>query len=189
MDSRMSPAYRHCLCRSSASLAGGKRACRRPSKVRCRGVWAHKLQAICLLTLALLIVGCGSSGETRQDFAARANAICAGALRQTRSIPPPQAGGLAPYLDQLVPVVQSEVAQVRALRPPEQSARERATLRSFDIALAQVASDYSQLAAAARRGDADGVASAEATLRASPVGSLAASSGLSSCASAGSTTP
>lgn len=174
----------HCPCKRPASLAISVAA------TSLSGVWARKLEIAGLLALASLAAGgCGSSGETKQDFAARANAICGGALRQTRSIPPPQSGDLASYLDQLLPIVRSEASQLAALRPPKESGAELGSLKRFDLAVKQVASEYAQLDAAARRGDDDGVASAEAALRASPIRSLAASSGLSSCASAGSTTP
>ena len=147
-----------------------------------------------LLTLAALLAGCGSS-NTNRDFVARADAICASAVRETRSIAAPsfshaaaqQLTALADYLASVLPIVQSEAAQLRALRRPTEDVRARATLARYLAALAQAAGDYGALAAAARRGDAQGVASAEAALRASPVASLAASAGLRSCGIPGAT--
>jgi hypothetical protein len=145
-------------------------------------------RAAAALTLAALLAGCGSS-YTKRDFVASADAICASAVRQTRSIAPPsfttskaqQLSALAGYLAVVSPIVQSEVKQIRALQRPTGTARSSAALAGYVAALSQVAGDYGKLAAAARRGDAQGVASAEAALRASPVASLAAGYGLRSC--------
>jgi len=146
------------------------------------------------LTLAAMLAACGGS-YTKRDFIARADAICTSTLRETRSIAPPSFGGaagqqlgaLAQYLETLVPVVQTEARQLRALQRPPGDARDRAALERYLGAVTQVAAQYEQLAGAAKRGDAQGVASAEAALRASPVASLAASYGLSSCGSAAGT--
>jgi len=134
---------------------------------------------VALLALAAVLTGCGGSAYTKRDFIARADAICAGALRQTRSIP---AGtDLASYLSDVLPVIQSEADQLRALRRPPGTARDRATLNQYFAALGQTVSDYRRLAAAATTGDQGAVASAEAALAASPLESLAASYGLRSC--------
>jgi hypothetical protein len=169
----------------------------RPSRM-ISGLYARGMRSVggtcALLTLTALLAGCGSS-YTNGDFVARANAICASAVRQTRSIAAPSAAravghqmsALADYLAQVVPVLQSEASQLRALRRPTEDASARATLARYLEALAQAAGDYRALAAAAKRGDAQGVASAEAALRASPVASLAASYGLHSCGIPGAT--
>jgi hypothetical protein len=147
-----------------------------------------------LVVLAALLGGCGSS-YTKQDFVARADAICTNAVRQTRSIAPPsfsrssarQLSALADYLAAVLPIVQSEAAQLRALRRPTHNAPAAATLDRYLAAVGQAASDYRDLATAAKRGDAQGVSNAEAALRASPVASLAAGYGLRACASPGAT--
>jgi hypothetical protein len=142
-----------------------------------------------LVASATLIAACGA-GYTKRDFVARADAICASALRQARSIPPPtfsgssaSAGnGLSPYIGKLLPVVRTEVKQLRALPRPPENASSRATLEHWLGALAADLDSYRQLAAAAEQGDAEGVANAEASLRASPASSLAASYGVGACA-------
>ncbi len=161
----MPPAYRHCV----GTLAAG-------------------------LALIAVVAGCGSA-YTKRDFIARADAICAGTLRELRSIPPPSFGqstasqgpSLAAYLAGAVPVLASESRQLEALRRPPPNAGDSAALTRWLGALAQVVQDYRALSAAAHRGDAQGVASAEAALRASPVATLAASYGLGSCATPGAT--
>ncbi len=148
-----------------------------------------------MLALAALLPGCGASSYPKRDFVARADAICTSAVRQTRSIAAPsftrpaarQLSALAGYLGAVLPIVQSEAAQLRALRRPTQDASAERTLARYLAAVAQTASDYRALAAAAKRSDAQGVANAEAALRASPVASLAARYGLRSCGIPGAT--
>ncbi len=144
------------------------------------------------LALAVL-VGCGS--YTKHDFIARADAICASTVRQTRLIPPPsftsspaqRLRALAGYVTKVLPLVRTEATQLRALRRPSQSATEQASLTSFVAAFGEVVGDYERLATATSAGDRAGVARAEASLTASPVAALAARYGLRSCAAASST--
>ena len=146
------------------------------------------------MALAAVLAGCGSSYK-KSDFVARADAICVNAVRATRSIAPPAAGGtrsqqlsaLARYLDKVVPVVESEASQIKALKRPGGSAADHAALDRYLAALAQSAVGYRRLATSARQGDTQGVASAQAALRASPVASLATAYGLRSCGNAGGT--
>ena len=83
--------------------------------------------------------------------------------------------------------MQSEADQLRALKRPRGNAHDRAALNAYFAALGEVVAAYRQLEAAARRGDAQTVANVEATLQASPVAGLAASYGLRSCGTPGST--
>jgi hypothetical protein len=146
-----------------------------------------------LVLAALLLAGCGA--YTKKDFIASADAICASAVRQTRSVAPPaftsskkeQLSALASYLAKVLPIVQSEDTHIRALRRPSQGARQRALLARYLAALRQTVSDYQDLAAAAKQGDAASVAGAEGVLHDSPVTSLAASYGLRSCETPGAT--
>ena len=125
---------------------------------------------------------------------ARANAICTKTLNQTRAIAQPSStaqpgGALAAYLGKLVPLLQSEADQIRALkRPPGGAAQDRRTLSQYLAAVGQVVAAYHQLEAAAKRGDAQAIAGVEATLRANPAADLAASYGLRSCGTPGATT-
>jgi hypothetical protein len=137
------------------------------------------------LALALLLAGCGGGGYTRHDFITRADAICAGALRQARSIAP--GTSLPSYLSDYVPILESEASQLQALRRPPDTARDRATLEHYFAALRQTVAEYRQLAAATKSGDQQAVTNAEAALGASPVYSLATGYGLTSCGTPGST--
>ncbi len=147
------------------------------------------------LFAAIFTAACGGNAYTKSDFLARADAICATALRATRSITPPSAaqatakqdGTLAAYLSSVVPVLEQEASQLRALRRPPENAREQAMLDRYFAALSRTVHYYHQLAAAAKRGDDQAVARAEAALGSSPVYSLAASYGLRSCGTPGTT--
>lgn len=144
------------------------------------------------LALVALVAGCGGGGYTKSDFISRADAICTGTLRQTRALATPAStskpgGPQAVYLAEVVSLVQSEADQLRALKRPAGNAHDRATLNAYLGALGAVVAAYRQLAAAARRGDAQTVASVEATLQASPAAGLAASYGLRACGTPGST--
>jgi hypothetical protein len=143
-----------------------------------------------------LAVACGGCGTyTKSDFIARADAICANALRDTRAIALRSSPGaassrlnaLAGYLAAALPVVESEASQLRAVRRPPDNPRDRALLARYLAAVRADADSYRQLANAARTNDAAGVATAEAALRASPVSTLAARYGLHSCGTPGAT--
>jgi hypothetical protein len=143
-----------------------------------------------VLALAAVVTGCGGSGYTKSDFVARADGICTNTLRQTRALAPPAAtsgAALSAYLGKLVPLVETEADQLRALKRPDDSARDRATLTSYFAALGQVVAAYRRLEAAAVGGDDQTVADVEAALNANPVASLAAGYGLKACGTPGST--
>lgn len=132
------------------------------------------------------VAGCGSK-YTKQDFVARANAICTDTLSQTRSIPPvatgtPKNRALSAYLAHLVPIVESEAKQLHALKPPPQTDREKAQLTSYFAALDGVVRGFRELQSATGSGDPQAIADAEAVLRASPVEARAAAYGLRACA-------
>jgi hypothetical protein len=118
-----------------------------------------------VLTVAVVLGGCGSK-YTRADFRAGANAICAAAVREARSLTPPavassraeQMKALSAYMSQLVPVVETESMQLLKLKTPPGTAREQTELKRYLAAVSQVAAQYRQLEVAARHGDREGVA-------------------------------
>jgi hypothetical protein len=148
---------------------------------------------VAVLALAGVLAGCGS--YTKQDFIDRADAICASTTRQTRLIAPPafthakaeQLHALAGYTAHVLPLVQSEATQLRALPLPKEDARDRAAIAGYLAGLGKVVADYRKLETAAAKTDAPGVTSAEAALSASPIATLAARYGLRSCGTAGAT--
>jgi hypothetical protein len=193
---RIAAAYRQCLSKAVQIVRVCTTADRRYAVASVSGApqaWFYRLLGVVAVAAVVAVVaGCGGSGYTKSDFVARADAICTGTLRQTRALVPPastsQPGGpLAAYFGQLVPLVQSEADQLRALKRPPGNARDSATLTEYENALAQIVANYRQLEAAARRGDTQTVTDVEATLRASPAAALATSYGLRSCGTPGST--
>ncbi len=144
--------------------------------------------AIAACCLATAVSACGGHTVTKKDVVARANGICINALRAARSLPPPAGGtsspaALAAYLDKLVPIVEKQASQTRALPRP---AQDHAVLDRYVAAVTDGAKQYRALATAARNGDAAGVSQGLAALRASPAAALAARYGLTRCnASAG----
>lgn len=155
-----------------------------------RGRSTSVLAAMAAIAAALAIVGCGSGHTaTKQDVVARGNAICAGALRDIRALPAPataggSTGGLAKYLQQVLPIVHKEIAGLRALPRP---ARDRVLLDQYLAAMGAAESKYRAVLAAARSGDSAAVSDALSTLAASPAAGLADRYGLTQCASASGT--
>jgi hypothetical protein len=132
---------------------------------------------------------CGGHPVTKKDVIARGNAICAGALRDIRALPSPAAAGastagLAKYLQQVVPIVDKEIAGLRALPRP---ARDLAVLQRYLAAMTGIDSQYRALLAAARSGDSTAVSARLSTLAGSPAAGLASRYGLTQCASASGT--
>ena len=142
-----------------------------------------------LLAVIIGLASCGSRAVTKQDYVARANAICASTTRAIRNVAPTGGGGvslsaLGHYLGAVTPLVDSEVKQLRALPRP---AVDRRLLEQYLGAAASEAADYRTLAAAARSGDHAGVTAATAALQASPATTLAGRYGLSACVGGGAT--
>lgn len=143
------------------------------------------MTAAVALLVGLCLGGCGSHTYTKTDFVSQANAICTGTVRSIRALGP--SSNLAASVASLLPILQSERDQLRALPAPKQSAAQRELLARYLASVGQDLAAYRTLAAAARRGDAQASADAQASLRSSPTTTLAARYGLSGCASPGST--
>lgn len=153
---------------------------------------------IALGALMTSLAACGSS-VTRSDYVARANAICAQAVRQTRVIPPPAPAtgsvsgaiglsALAGYVERITPIAEHELSQLEALkRPSGGAAADRSALSRYFVALAAAIRDYRDLGAAAARGDAAGMRDAEAALAGSHATELAVAYGLRACGTPGGT--
>jgi hypothetical protein len=144
---------------------------------------------VVLLAVIIGVASCGSRAETKQDFVARANAICASTTRAIRNVAPPGAGAvslpaLGHYLSAVTPLVDSELKQLRALPRPTV---DRRLLERYLNAAASEAADYRSLATAARSGNRTGVTSATAALQASPATTLAGTYGLTACGTSGGT--
>ena len=145
--------------------------------------------ACVLLAVIIWLASCSSRAETKQDYVARANAICASATRAIRNVAPAGAGAvslsaLGHYLSMVTPIVDTEVKQLRALPLP---ALDRRQLEQYLTAVAAEATDYRGLETAARSGNRAWVSAATAALQASPATTLAGRYGLTSCVGAAGT--
>ena len=145
--------------------------------------------ALAAATVALVVAACGGHTTTKQDVIARGNAICASAARDLLATPPPAGGeaslsGLAAYLRAIMPILQRELSNLQALPRPT---ADRALLDQYVTAVRKSGATYRALAAAAQRGDQEGVNQALAQLQANPAPSLAARYGLKQCAGAAGT--
>jgi hypothetical protein len=147
--------------------------------------------ALWLAAVAIVatLAACGSSAPTKQDVVARANAICASALRHVRATPPPTGTppaltDLAVYLRRVLPVVEREVSALRALPRPD---KDHALLDRYIAAVGAAGVNYQTLTAAAEKGDPAGVSRALAALRSNAAAALAQEYGLSQCAASSGT--
>ena len=140
----------------------------------------------------VLVAGCGSSAVSKQDFIARADAICQNTIREVRDVAPSSTGAgislpaLARYLGAVTPIVGAEVRQLRALPRP---AADRPLLNRYLAAVQLASVHYRALAAAARAGDRTAIEAATAELAASPSAALATRYGLTICAGPTGTAP
>jgi hypothetical protein len=149
--------------------------------------------SITMLTLGALLAGC--SAYTKRDFVARADAVCASAVRATRALAPPrltaapaqQRRALAAYLTRALPIIRSEAHQLHALPRPSQSAAQRRALARYLAAVDRVSARFEALSSAASAGDGAALERAEAALSAIPIDSLASAYGLASCGTPGAT--
>jgi hypothetical protein len=137
--------------------------------------------------VALTLTACGSSGESKSDFIARANGICTNAIHNVRNVSVPGSGGavsapaLAKYLEAVAPIVVSEAKQLKALPRPT---TDQGLLDKYLAAVAAIAAQYKALAQAARAGDHQAMSTATAALQANPATGLATRYGLTECAGA-----
>jgi hypothetical protein len=142
-----------------------------------------------------LLAGCGSSGPTKAEYTAKANAICRGASTQTvplvgrltsaagslSATDPATTRELAGTLERLHTVAATTLAQLQALARP---AGDRAAIERFSSSLAVVAETLGKTATAAGAGQLrETLAQLEATAPAA--GQMASASkayGLNECA-------
>lgn len=152
----------------------------------------RRLGRATIAAVCLAVTACGGHTVTKKEVIARANGICISALRAVRSVPAPAGGtgapaALATYLDKVVPIVEKEASDTRALPRP---AKDRVLLDRYIAAVSAGASQYRALETAAKNGNAEAVAHGLAALRLSPAPALAVQYGLNRCnASAGTGVP
>ena len=111
-----------------------------------------------VLLTALLLAGCGGSGDdrlTKSEFIAEADAICAKGRDHSKALPEPTTyAELAEYIRKGISIQDHDVAEIRKLKPPKNDAQD------VELMLEQVErlnAAFDRLQAAAEKGDAKGV--------------------------------
>jgi hypothetical protein len=110
-------------------------------------------RAFLLLLAIVLVAGCGGGSErlTREEYAKRADAICAKFSRQEKAVGKvTDVRGLADAVDRLLPAFDDALKELHKLRPPE---NEQATATAWLDSLDVLRSDVSELGEKARAND------------------------------------
>jgi hypothetical protein len=135
-----------------------------------------------LLLAAALLAGCGGGGSkdqglTREQYAAKADAICTKYKAKTNSLSRPSTlSDLAKLADQVLPLLDNARGELRALRPPQDEASAvQSWLDQFDLSI----DDVRKIRDKAKAGDS---AAATPALRHNPrANELAAQLGMTVC--------
>jgi len=111
-----------------------------------------------LLATGLLAGGGGSAGDdtlTRDEYAARADAICAKHKKQSDALDRPATlSELANVADDVIPILKSARDELRNLEPPpDEKAAADSWLDQFDV----IIEDVEKIRDKAKENDADGV--------------------------------
>jgi hypothetical protein len=115
-----------------------------------------------VLLAILLVAGCGSSSNgqrlTREQYAAKADAVCSKYKQKTDALSRPSSlAGLAAVSDQVLPLLHDARGELARLRPPEnERATANAWLDQFDV----ITSDIKKIRDAAKKNDAAAVQAA-----------------------------
>jgi hypothetical protein len=116
-----------------------------------------------LLLALVLAAGCGSGGSsgqrlTREQYAAKADAICSKYKQKTDALSRPATlTDLADVADQVLPLLDAARGELRALRPPgAEQATAQAWLDEFDL----IVQDVKNIRDKAKNNDSAGVQAA-----------------------------
>ena len=139
-----------------------------------------------LLLAAVLLAGCGGSGSkdqglTREQYAAKADAICTKYKAKTNSLSRPSTlSDLAKLADQVLPLLDNARRELRGLRPPQNDeSAVQSWLDQFDLSI----DDVKTIRDKAKAGDRPGVqaAAAPALQDNQRANELAAQLGMTAC--------
>jgi hypothetical protein len=121
-------------------------------------------RASTLLLAIVLVAGCGggSSGPrlTREQYAAKADAICTKYKQKTDALSRPSTlSDLADVSDQVLPLLHKAKGELKHLRPPQdEEATANAWLDEFDV----IVNDVEKIRDAAKKGDTAAIRAAAA---------------------------
>ena len=117
-------------------------------------------RALPLLLAIALLAGCGGGGGngeplTREEYAAKADAICGKYKQETDSLArPANLSDLAKVADQVIPILDKARGELRKLKPPaNEQATASAWLDQFDV----IIDDVAKIRDKAKANDAAGV--------------------------------
>ena len=113
-----------------------------------------------LLLALVFAAGCGGGGSTqltRDEYAKKADAICAKYTQQTKALAnPSNLSELADVADKTLPILDHALSDLRKLKPP---ANEQATVDQWLAAVENLEGDLKQIRDKARSNDMQGVQS------------------------------
>jgi hypothetical protein len=100
-------------------------------------------RAFPLLLVVVLLAACGGDGGkslTREQYAAKADAICGKYKKQTDALPrPANLADLGKVADQVIPILEGARSDLRKLKPPaDEEATANAWLDQFDVIIGDV---------------------------------------------------
>jgi hypothetical protein len=112
-----------------------------------------------LLLAVVLAAGCGGGGGgkplTRNQFAAKADAICGKYTQQTKALAnPTNLPDLADVADKTLPILDHAISDLRKLKAP---ADEQSTVDQWLAQVANLRSDLQEIRDKAKTGDVQGV--------------------------------
>ena len=107
----------------------------------------------------VLATGCGGGGSgkplTRDQYAAKANAICGKYTRQTKALAhPTNLSDLADVVGKTLPILDHAISDLHKLKPP---ADERSTVDQWLAQVANLRSDLQEIRDKAKTNDVQGV--------------------------------
>jgi hypothetical protein len=115
-------------------------------------------RAALVVGAALFVASCGNGGDrlTKEEYAKRADGICARYNRATQSLGTPGTalGSLARYAASSLPVLDRAIARLRRLKPPKD---EEALARRWLSSLGKLRADVVKIRDTARANDIAGV--------------------------------
>lgn len=115
-------------------------------------------RAFLLLLAIVLVAGCGGGGGERlskEEYASKADAICAKYNKQTKALQnPSNLSELAKVSDKTLPILDNALKDLRKLKPPEE---EQVTVDQWLAQVENLKGDLTEIRDKAKENDMEGV--------------------------------